>query len=218
MTHQRSAHGHEEVQVRALPRQGEARQQQQQIINRSQQQQQGQQHSFQPAHSNPMDVHILHQPDGFVPLSSTTAGPAAVASQDQQRQQQQTQLQTHADASAGLAAAAGDGAGEAGAVGAWLQSWASSSTKGGTLIMPHQQHHQQYHHNQMVQQMGGGAVAQQQQRGHVPSVVRGWVPRCEWELDPRKVLVGRRLAVGGFAEVFLGKYEVSVRRCWDVWT
>jgi hypothetical protein len=33
--------------------------------------------------------------------------------------------------------------------------------------------------------------------------------RCEWELDPRKVLVGRRLAVGGFAEVFLGKYEVS---------
>lgn len=33
--------------------------------------------------------------------------------------------------------------------------------------------------------------------------------RCAWELDPRKVLVGRRLAVGGFAEVFLGKYEVS---------
>jgi len=37
------------------------------------------------------------------------------------------------------------------------------------------------------------------------------VCRCEWELDPRKVLVGRRLAVGGFAEVFLGKYEV--RQC-----
>lgn len=37
----------------------------------------------------------------------------------------------------------------------------------------------------------------------------GFVPRCEWELDPRKVLVGRRLAVGGFAEVFIGKYEVS---------
>lgn len=35
--------------------------------------------------------------------------------------------------------------------------------------------------------------------------------RCEWELDPRKVLVGRRLAVGGFAEVFLGKYEVGVQ-------
>ncbi len=34
------------------------------------------------------------------------------------------------------------------------------------------------------------------------------LPRCEWELDPRKVLVGRRLAVGGFAEVFIGKYEV----------
>jgi len=36
-------------------------------------------------------------------------------------------------------------------------------------------------------------------------------PRCEWELDPRKVLVGRRLAVGGFAEVFIGKYEVGQR-------
>jgi hypothetical protein len=37
-------------------------------------------------------------------------------------------------------------------------------------------------------------------------------PRCEWELDPRKVLVGRRLAVGGFAEVFIGKYEVRAGR------
>jgi hypothetical protein len=37
----------------------------------------------------------------------------------------------------------------------------------------------------------------------------GFRPRCEWELDPSKVLIGRRLAVGGFAEVFLGKYEVS---------
>jgi ribosomal protein L12E/L44/L45/RPP1/RPP2 len=203
MTHQHTAHGHEEVQVKALPRQGEARQQQQQIINRSQQQH-GQQHSFEPLQSNPMDMHILHQPDGFVPLSSTTAGPAAVAAAasaaEHDRQQQQ-----QADAE-GLAAAAG---GEGGAVGAWLQSWASSSTKNGTLIMPHQQQHQQYHHQQLVQQMGGAAMQQQQQqRGHVPGVVRGWVPRCEWELDPRKVLVGRRLAVGGFAEVFLGKYEV----------
>eukprot|EP00878_Enallax_costatus_P024545 GHUV01026198.1.p1 GENE.GHUV01026198.1~~GHUV01026198.1.p1 ORF type:complete len:298 (+),score=105.77 GHUV01026198.1:104-895(+) len=39
---------------------------------------------------------------------------------------------------------------------------------------------------------------------------QGFVPRCEWELDPRKVLVGRRLAVGGFAEVFIGKYEGTV--------
>jgi len=38
----------------------------------------------------------------------------------------------------------------------------------------------------------------------------GWRPCTEWELDPRQVLVGRRLAVGGFAEVFLGKYEVRV--------
>ncbi|KAF6257891.1 kinase-like domain-containing protein, partial [Scenedesmus sp. NREL 46B-D3] len=67
--------------------------------------------------------------------------------------------------------------------------------------MPHQQQHQQ----QLVQQGGGAAVAQ-----HAPPVVRGFVPRCEWELDPRKVLVGRRLAVGGFAEVFLGKYEGTV--------
>jgi hypothetical protein len=41
------------------------------------------------------------------------------------------------------------------------------------------------------------------------------VCRCEWELDPRKVLVGRRLAVGGFAEVFLGKYEVSGGCVWQ---
>ncbi|WIA13712.1 hypothetical protein OEZ85_007265 [Tetradesmus obliquus] len=40
--------------------------------------------------------------------------------------------------------------------------------------------------------------------------MRGFAPRCEWELDPRQVLVGRRLAVGGFAEVFLGKYEGTV--------
>jgi hypothetical protein len=210
MTHQHTAHGHEEVQVKALPRQGEARQQQQQIINRAQQQQQqGQQQSCEPVQSNPMDMHILHQPDGFVPLSSTTAGPAAVAaaaSAAAHDRHQQGQQQAHADAHAGLAAAGGAG-GEGGAVGAWLHSWASSSTKGGTLIMPHQQQHQQYHHQQLVQQMGGAGV-QQQQRG--PHLVRGWVPRCEWELDPRKVLVGRRLAVGGFAEVFLGKYEVRV--------
>jgi hypothetical protein len=40
-----------------------------------------------------------------------------------------------------------------------------------------------------------------------------FAPRCEWELDPRKVLIGRRLAVGGFAEVFIGKYEVRLRWC-----
>jgi hypothetical protein len=39
-----------------------------------------------------------------------------------------------------------------------------------------------------------------------------FVPRCEWELDPRKVYVGRRLAVGGFAEVFIGSYEVLPAR------
>lgn len=69
--------------------------------------------------------------------------------------------------------------------------------------MPQQQQHAQYHHQQLMQQ--------QQQRGHGPSFMRGFAPRCEWELDPRQVLVGRRLAVGGFAEVFLGKYEVSER-------
>lgn len=33
----------------------------------------------------------------------------------------------------------------------------------------------------------------------------------EWALDSTKIILGRRLAVGGFAEVFVGKYEV--RRC-----
>eukprot|EP00879_Flechtneria_rotunda_P003725 GHRR01003963.1.p1 GENE.GHRR01003963.1~~GHRR01003963.1.p1 ORF type:complete len:855 (+),score=369.40 GHRR01003963.1:504-3068(+) len=42
------------------------------------------------------------------------------------------------------------------------------------------------------------------------TVSGSFMPCCEWELDPRKVLVGRRLAVGGFAEVFLGKYEGTV--------
>ena len=51
------------------------------------------------------------------------------------------------------------------------------------------------------------STAPQQQEGQVGAV---FSKRCEWELDPRKVLVGRRLAVGGFAEVFLGKYEVRV--------
>ncbi len=40
-------------------------------------------------------------------------------------------------------------------------------------------------------------------------------PRSEWELDPLKIAIGRRLAVGGFGEVFLAKYEgtlVAVKR------
>ncbi|GIL87290.1 hypothetical protein Vretimale_1762 [Volvox reticuliferus] len=39
--------------------------------------------------------------------------------------------------------------------------------------------------------------------------------RSEWELDPAKISIGRRLAVGGFGEVFLAKYEgtlVAVKR------
>ncbi len=32
--------------------------------------------------------------------------------------------------------------------------------------------------------------------------------RNEWEVEPEKVMLGERLAVGGFAEVFVGKYEV----------
>jgi hypothetical protein len=34
-----------------------------------------------------------------------------------------------------------------------------------------------------------------------------------WEMDPHKVLLGHRLAVGGFAEVFVGKYEVRAWYC-----
>lgn len=40
-------------------------------------------------------------------------------------------------------------------------------------------------------------------------------PRSEWELDPSKITMGRRLAVGGFGEVFMAKYEgtlVAVKR------
>ncbi|GLI70156.1 hypothetical protein VaNZ11_014968 [Volvox africanus] len=40
-------------------------------------------------------------------------------------------------------------------------------------------------------------------------------PRSEWELDPVKIAILRRLAVGGFGEVFLAKYEgtlVAVKR------
>lgn len=40
-------------------------------------------------------------------------------------------------------------------------------------------------------------------------------PRSEWELDPSKIIIGRRLAVGGFGEVFVAKYEgtlVAVKR------
>lgn len=33
-----------------------------------------------------------------------------------------------------------------------------------------------------------------------------WSP---WEIDPERLTVGRRVAVGGFAEVFVGKYEVG---------
>ncbi len=44
----------------------------------------------------------------------------------------------------------------------------------------------------------------------LPAGVRnGFVARSRWEIDPRDVVVGERLAVGGFSEVFLGKYQVS---------
>ena len=33
-----------------------------------------------------------------------------------------------------------------------------------------------------------------------------------WEVDPKHVILGERLAVGGFAEVFVGQYEVRRRR------
>lgn len=35
-------------------------------------------------------------------------------------------------------------------------------------------------------------------------------PKCPWEIDPVDVKLGRRIAVGGFAEVFIGNYQVSV--------
>lgn len=62
-----------------------------------------------------------------------------------------------------------------------------------------------------LQQHGGGSSGGSNGSSLLPlTSAVAWKPRGEWELDPRKVLVGRRLAVGGFAEVFLGKYEVSL--------
>ena len=33
-----------------------------------------------------------------------------------------------------------------------------------------------------------------------------------WEIDPNSVIIGERIAMGGFAEVFIGKYEVILLR------
>ncbi|GMH35293.1 hypothetical protein BSKO_03161 [Bryopsis sp. KO-2023] len=44
------------------------------------------------------------------------------------------------------------------------------------------------------------------------------LPSSPWELDPRQITVGHRIAVGGFAEVFVGKYEgtvVAIKRLID---
>lgn len=32
--------------------------------------------------------------------------------------------------------------------------------------------------------------------------------RNAWEIDPSEIKLGRRIAVGGFAEVFVGEYQV----------
>lgn len=43
--------------------------------------------------------------------------------------------------------------------------------------------------------------------GHTKGLVSlQWSP---WKIDPSKIAIGRRIAVGGFAEVFVGKYEVK---------
>ncbi|KAL6748992.1 kinase-like domain-containing protein, partial [Haematococcus lacustris] len=46
----------------------------------------------------------------------------------------------------------------------------------------------------------------------VPGSLVRWQPPqgCEWELDPSRLELGQRIAVGGFAEVFVGRYEGTV--------
>jgi hypothetical protein len=86
------------------------------------------------------------------------------------------------------------------------------------LLQDQRRLHQQHQQQQLERQRAGGAPLGPLDAAIVASPAGLTAlsigrplhaPRCEWELDPRKVLVGRRLAVGGFAEVFIGKYEVS---------
>lgn len=52
-----------------------------------------------------------------------------------------------------------------------------------------------------------------QLQGHAAALASPAFPssgRGEWELDPVAILLGRRIAVGGFAEVFVGKYQGTV--------
>jgi hypothetical protein len=108
-----------------------------------------------------------------------------------------SQLQPNGPQAEGTPAAAGPQRGAAPAPQQRAADW--------SLICPDQKQQQQQQQQQqprtLVLSRGPGGL---QRAGSV-----GFRPRCEWELDPSKVLIGRRLAVGGFAEVFLGKYEVS---------
>ena len=36
--------------------------------------------------------------------------------------------------------------------------------------------------------------------------------RCQWEIHPNEIKLGRRIAVGGFAEVFIAEYQVGFLR------
>ena len=62
---------------------------------------------------------------------------------------------------------------------------------------------------------GGGWGAGHDDGGAVPPAVSTSSCQGEWELDPRTIELGRRIAVGGFAEVFLARYQgtlVAVKR------
>ena len=65
----------------------------------------------------------------------------------------------------------------------------------------HHGRHPHHHHRHLHQ--GEGASS-----SHHPLQRRS--PCSVWEVDPREVLVGKRLAVGGFSEVFLGRFQASL--------
>lgn len=52
-------------------------------------------------------------------------------------------------------------------------------------------------------------LAEEQQRAAAAAAAL-----APYEIDPRDVLVGERLAVGGFAEVFVGRYQVGGVEVW----
>lgn len=56
-----------------------------------------------------------------------------------------------------------------------------------------------------------GALCCVEQPSTVSSSLTPW-RGSQWQLDPEQIKIGKRIAVGGFAEVFLGKYQVGSKQ------